>query len=207
MIGPKLAQALVKFQSQLGGAKKDSVNPHFKSKYADLQSVFEAIQEPLAKNGLSVIQLLGDNEQGLPTITTQLIHESGEFITSTKIMTVTKKDPQGEGSAITYYRRYTLCAMLGVYNEDDDGNSASPKATEHTYTKSFSESRAATQKTQGIDDYVIPFGALKGRKLVSCNLEDIQATITWLKTNTLNDSGKQFLMFAENHFNKLTKGK
>ena len=116
----ELATALVKAQSQLKGAKKDSENPFFKSKYADLHSVWEAARDPLTKNGLCVIQTteVQGSDLGVKTI---LIHTSGEWVSS--FLPLTEK-PQVTGTAISYSRRYGLSAMIGIYSEDDDAEKA-----------------------------------------------------------------------------------
>jgi hypothetical protein len=118
-----LAKSLACFQGKMGKVKKDANNPFFKSKYASLGNILEAIQEPLSDCGLCFSQFPSDNH-GLTTI---LIHaESGEFLQSTYFMKPTKDDPQGVGSTITYQRRYSLAAVLGLnIDEDDDGNAGS----------------------------------------------------------------------------------
>jgi hypothetical protein len=123
-----LAAALSKAQGVMEGATKAGLNPHFKSKYADLASVWDACRKPLADNGLSVVQLPGGDGQTL-SVTTILMHESGEWIEGTMTMTPTKNDPQGVGSCLTYARRYALAATVGISPEDDDGNAASAKPT------------------------------------------------------------------------------
>jgi hypothetical protein len=125
----ELAAALTKAQGQLSHAVKDSINPHFKAKYADLASVWEACRKALVDNGLSVIQLPEPCENGLK-LTTMLTHLSGQYIASTLQMPLTKSDPQGYGSALTYARRYSLAAIVGVYQDDDDANTATQ--TQHT---------------------------------------------------------------------------
>jgi hypothetical protein len=122
-----LAGALAKAQGQIRGAIKDSTNPHFKSRYADLASIWQACREPLASNGLSVVQLPTDTDQpasiGLITI---LMHESGEYIESMYSAPLAQNNPQAVGSALTYLRRYALAACVGVApDDDDDGNSSS----------------------------------------------------------------------------------
>ena len=120
----KLAVALCKAQKEIKGAVKDSKNPFFKSDYADLSSVWDAIRTPLTSNGLSVTQLTDVAPDGV-IIETVLLHESGEYISGKLFMKPVKNDPQGIGSAITYGRRYGLQAISGVCPEDDDGNKAS----------------------------------------------------------------------------------
>lgn len=123
----ELAKALAKAQGQISPALKDSENPHFRSKYADLSSVWAACRKPLTDNGLSVVQMPVD----APTpssvaLTTLLLHTSGEYISSTVSAPLTKQDAQGIGSALTYLRRYALSAIIGVVaDDDDDGNAAS----------------------------------------------------------------------------------
>lgn len=127
----ELATALSKAQGQIKGALKDSANPFFKSKYADLSSVVEAIREPLFANNLSYVQVAHDAEAGAK-IETLILHASGEWLSCGCVsVPVSKADAQGFGSAMTYARRYSLSAAFGVAPEDDDGNAAAkspPKA-------------------------------------------------------------------------------
>ena len=122
----ELAKALSAAQKLMGPAIKDKENPFFKSSYADLASIWEACREPLTTNGLSVSQLVS-SEGAVIKLTTMLIHSSGEFISSEFCMKAEKETPQALGSAITYARRYTLAAMVGVSSEDDDAESATIK--------------------------------------------------------------------------------
>jgi len=121
----ELAAALSKAQGQIEGAKKDSNNPHFKSRYADLASVWDACREALAGNGLSVVQCPGPCAQNQMEMTTMLLHSSGQWIRETLTIPLQKVDAQGYGSATTYARRYALSAMVGVAPDDDDGQAAS----------------------------------------------------------------------------------
>jgi len=120
----ELAAALSKTQAMLQGAVKDAKNDHFKSRYADLASCWDACREALAANGLSVVQL-PEGDGSVVTMTTMLIHTSGQWVSCTGTFRPTKADPQGLGSCITYARRYQLCAVVGISPEDDDGNAAS----------------------------------------------------------------------------------
>lgn len=121
----KIAPAFVKAQAACNGAKKSSNNPHFKSKYADLSAVWDACESALEVNKLSVLQGLGEVIDGKMQIETMLLHESGQWIKSLASIPLPKADPQGYGSASTYARRYTLAALMGIVQEDDDGNAAS----------------------------------------------------------------------------------
>lgn len=121
----KIAPALLKAQKEITFAIKDSTNPHFKSSYADLESVIEAIKKPLNNNGIIFIQSFSPSEAGKLNLTTRLMHESGEWIEDVLTMPLQKNDAQGYGSAATYSRRYALAAITGLYQADDDGNEAS----------------------------------------------------------------------------------
>jgi hypothetical protein len=128
-----IAPALVKAQAEIKAALKDATNPHFKSKYADLSSVVEAVKAPLLKNGIAFLQGIHDAVDGV-AVETMLLHTSGEWISSTLRLPATKQDAQGYGSAITYGRRYGLQAICGVPAEDDDGNAATASTTTITPT-------------------------------------------------------------------------
>lgn len=121
----ELAAALAKAQGQIKGAAKDSTNPHFKSSYADLASVWEACRSALTENGIAVIQTPHTDDAGNCHVVTMLTHASGQYVRDSFSLPPTKADPQGYGSAITYMRRYALAAIVGVAPEDDDGNAAS----------------------------------------------------------------------------------
>jgi len=125
----ELATALAIVQGQLTFAKKDSKNPFFKSNYADLESVWDACRELLSTNGLAIMQFPGEYLDGNMSLNTIIIHKSGEWMSQEMSVPVSKPDAQGAGSALTYMRRYALAAVVGVVQADDDGNSASNKAT------------------------------------------------------------------------------
>jgi hypothetical protein len=119
----ELAKALAVAQSQIEGAMKGKVNPHFRSKYADLTSVWEACREPLSKNGLSIVQQPVADGDRVGVVTT-LLHQSGEWMRSTLWMKPERPGPQAAGSCITYCRRFSLASFVGVCPEDDDGEKA-----------------------------------------------------------------------------------
>ena len=119
-----LAKALSIVQGKLTHAKKDSANPFFKSKYADLESVWDACRSLLAENGLAVMQFPGEFVDGTMSLNTVLTHSSGEYMSYLMSVPVTKPDAQGAGSALTYMRRYALAAVVGVVQADDDANAA-----------------------------------------------------------------------------------
>lgn len=126
----ELAAALAKAQLKISGAAKDSTNPHFKSSYADLASVWEACHTALNENGIAIVQTLDTAGQTDPPtlfLYTPLLHSSGQWISSEYRVQPMQNTPQGVGSALTYARRYSLMAIAGVaaYDDDDDGNAAS----------------------------------------------------------------------------------
>lgn len=120
----KIAPALVAASGKIAGAAKAGNNTHFKSRYATLESVIEATRAILSENELCVLQGPETMEGNLLTITTRLLHSSGEWIETAYQMPVIKADPQASGSATTYGRRYALMAMLNVPALDDDGEAA-----------------------------------------------------------------------------------
>lgn len=120
----EIAAALAVAQGQIKGAKKDSANPFFKSKYADLASVSEACRMQLSQAGIAVVQSPSSTPDGIVSVETMLIHASGQWMS--EVLSVKPKDdgPQALGSVITYLRRYALAAFAGVAPEDDDGEAA-----------------------------------------------------------------------------------
>jgi hypothetical protein len=115
--------ALAAAQMEMGKALKDSTNPAFKSKYADLASVMDACMPALNRHGIAVFQPTVDDESGR-YVKTIFAHVSGETVECRVPLIVSKNDMQGYGSAVTYARRYGLMGMAGIAPEDDDGNAA-----------------------------------------------------------------------------------
>jgi hypothetical protein len=127
-----IAKAFVAAQTAFGPALKDSNNPFFKSKYADLSMCVKAVIDALHSNGIALMQNCHESEGGV-TVETVFLHTSGETISCGKLsVPAAKNDPQGYGSALTYARRYSLMAACAIAPEDDDGNAGSqaiqPKA-------------------------------------------------------------------------------
>jgi hypothetical protein len=135
----EIAKALVKFNAEVKMIEKDAKNPHFKNNYATLDTIIDEIRPILTKHGLSIMQFPGGDGEVF-TMTTMLLHESGEWIESQPIvMKPVRNDPQGIGSCATYARRYSLAAFLSLNTgEDDDGHNASystPQSAQSTQTK------------------------------------------------------------------------
>jgi hypothetical protein len=120
----ELAAALAKAQGEITGALKDSANPFFKSRYSDLASCWDACRGALSKNGLAVTQF-PETVEAVSYLVTTLTHSSGQWMRSSLVLKSKDDTSQGMGSAITYARRYALCAVVGVAQVDDDGNAAS----------------------------------------------------------------------------------
>ncbi len=170
----ELATSLAKAQGSIKGAIKDSSNPFFKSKYADLASVVEAIRSAFAANGLSYIQTVEPSQADEVRVETMILHSSGEWISCGVLaLPVSKVDAQGYGSALTYARRYSLSAAVGVAPEDDDGNAA---------TKAAPPKTAVHSPTDGA--------------IAALSAED-QATAKDIASNIVNlfDAGKEFSAF------------
>lgn len=124
-----LAEDLIKLQAALPVLPKDTSNPFFKSKYTSLDTITELIFPIMTKHNFAWTTLPSFNEAGEPTLKYQLLHSSGEFIQGEMRLQAKSQDPQGQGSAITYARRYAITAVLGlVSDEDDDGNAAQAAA-------------------------------------------------------------------------------
>lgn len=138
----ELAKALVTFQIKVDNIKKDAKNPFFKSTYASLSNILDAIKEPLCECGLSISQF----PEGDYSLTTRIMHESGEWMEASYSMKPVKDDPQGRGSCITYQRRYAIASVLSLnIDEDDDGN--------HATHGSNSTSKKINTNTQWKEEY------------------------------------------------------
>lgn len=134
-----IASALAEAQAEIENVTKDASNPAFRSQYATLAAVLDVCRPVMARHGIAIIQTPG-NDGDAVTLTTTLAHKSGEWMETTVGVVPGKRDAQGIGSAVTYLRRYSLAAMCGVAQEDDDGNAASANAT--------APSRPSPQSTQ-----------------------------------------------------------
>ena len=157
----ELAAALAKAQGAMSPAKMDSTNPFLKNKYADLGSVIQAARKPLADNGLSFTQSPAVTD-GTVTVTTLLMHASGQWIESAITLPLDGGKglslAQSMGAIITYLRRYSLSAILGIYaDEDNDGNQpakpaaqkapqAAPEAPQRTPAAQVVDNAPAGQK-------------------------------------------------------------
>lgn len=142
----ELAEALAKAQGEMEFAKKGSQNPFFKSHYADLASVVQAIKEPLSRNSLAYTQIITSNGTGT-YVRTILMHKSGQTLESVMLAKPSKDDMQGLGSAITYARRYALQAICGLSADDDDGENAVGRSAGGKAVVSMPQSKKAPETT------------------------------------------------------------
>lgn len=162
------AKAFVAAQKSMESIKKASSNPAFKSKYADLSEVVEAVVPALNDAGIGVMQFPAFDGETV-SITTVFIHESGASITGTLDLRPSKTDPQGIGSATTYGRRYSLLAMSGMAPEDDDGNAASGPRQEYRREDRREEQRRPT--------------ALVAAESAILQLDSVEACDRWQRDN------------------------
>jgi hypothetical protein len=123
----QISAAVVAFQGTVGAVKKDAENPHFKSKFASLKAIVDDTRATLVAQGLGVTQWPCSDDHG-PTLVTRVLHTSGQWMESEMPLFLPKEDPQGQGSALTYARRYAYSAALGIVTEEDDD---AQSATEH----------------------------------------------------------------------------
>lgn len=129
----ELSAALAKAQGQMEGAIRDAANPFYKSKYADLQSVWTACRKPLSENGLSILQ--SPSADGVRvSLETLLTHASGQWVRGTVTVSAKDDSPQAVGSCISYLRRYALQSFVGVAPEDDDAEAAQGRPFQKTTT-------------------------------------------------------------------------
>lgn len=121
----ELSKALSAAQGEIDDPSKDRENPHFRSSYATLAAVLAVVRPAFARHGLSVVQGASTTTDGV-SVSTRILHQSGEWIEETLSAPPAKRDPQGIGSAVTYLRRYGLMSMAGVAaaEDDDDGEAA-----------------------------------------------------------------------------------
>lgn len=153
----KIAPAFVAAQAEIGGVAKDSKNPAFRSNYASLEAVIDAAKPILIKHQLAFLQMPGAlTEHGL-SVTTMLLHESGQHISSTLTVPLSKRDPQGAGSAITYACRYSLMAMLGMPPVDDDGEAAMDRPAPRQEAKPAPANDAPRASDAEIAEYCTTF--------------------------------------------------
>lgn len=196
----ELATALSKAQGEMTLASEDKVNPHFKSSYASLGSVWDACREPLSKNGLSVIQN-PHIEGGELFLVTMLLHSSGQWMKSIIPVTNAKNTPQALGSCITYMRRYALSSMVGIApGDDDDANAAQPVDVKKPYKQEVSKPNiminSEPAKSVGYDDFIKRNEIFKG-KLIHDYLSHVCKKSNTSEVKVINAAIKDETRFLE----------
>ena len=187
----ELAIALHKAQVKIKFAKKETSNPFFQSKYADLSSIVDAVKPALNAEGIVFLQGVSGVENGV-AVETVLLHVSGEWMSSKLEIPASKHDAQGYGSAITYGRRYGLQAMCGVPTEDDDGNAATASAPRPTTVPQDnwnslqpSEQAELTGLAEQVIQEIENHGGLKAMELLtSFNLDADRKVAIWSRFNS-----------------------
>jgi hypothetical protein len=151
----ELAAALSKAQGEFTAIPKSETNPFFKSKYAGLPDVVNVAAPILAQNGLAISQFIMADELGMEVLRTYLLHSSGQFIWHDMKLHLGKLDSQGQGSAVTYARRYSYMSVLGlVADEDDDGNKASQGEREgYDYSRPANSGEPAYVRGGGNEEF------------------------------------------------------
>lgn len=213
----ELFSALAKAQAEMKPAILDSENPHFRSKYASLTSVQDAYRIPISKNSLTITQAVESIETGYE-ITTTLGHASGQWMQTSFKLILQKQDMQGLGSAITYAKRYSICALLGIVDqEDDDGNAARPKSVSVPTAKErpkfesvdFETGEFTPKEIQTLTEraYTLKAGKLKGKLLRDIAVSKLNEWIAWYDEKSkagrlhqdIEDDAIQIRTFLESH--------
>jgi len=188
----KIIPALLKAQTEMKDAEKAGRNPVFKSTYPKLENVWDACKDPLHKNGLVLVQSPQSGPNDTYGVETTIFHSSGQWVRDTLLLKPSKNDPQGAGSAITYSRRYSLAAMVGVMQEDDDANQASVKQQSGTLefqnpggSSPQPQKRAQVSKNEvkadsNPGDYVIKFGKYVNAKISEIAPEVLKSYVIYL---------------------------
>lgn len=188
-----LMGALAKAQGKMHGAKKDSANPFFKSRYADLNSVWEACREALSENGLAVVQTVRERETGDICLHTTLGHASGQWMASSMPIRIKGDGKNNElqmlGSSLSYLRRYSLAALVGVApaDEDDDGNSGTgykapqPREASVAQIPVISTTQASEIRSM----------------MAQCDNEFVTKIMVYLGTNGMTSIDKMLISFFE----------
>lgn len=176
----ELAKALADFQSEVKDPSKDKENPYFKSKYVALDGVLQTVRPVLAKHGLSVMQLPTSDDTAV-TVTTLLMHSSGQFIESEPFkVLLTKKDAQAAGSALTYARRYSLSSVLGIaWDDDDDGDSiAETNVTKELLAEIQELAQAKNIENKNVSNFIRATFNKSSAKLLE--MQQLQQLKAWL---------------------------
>lgn len=199
----ELAAALAKAQAAIKDAELDRTNPHFGNPYSTLSAVWAACRAPLTSNGLAVSQIV-EVQDGKLGVKTMLMHASGQFMCSFCPATAQQNGMQALGSAITYAKRYSLAAMVGVASgeekEDDDGNKAdknpprqrsAPKPKAEAKDPPAKAAPKAQDETTEPAEFVMHLGSLAGTKVSECDLGDLKKAQEFLESQPKEKLGEK----------------
>jgi len=197
----ELTKALLCAQARIKHAVHDSKNPHFKNNYASLEAVIDTVKSALNENKIIISQPM-IREDGQTYVVTQLIHESGQWLRSYTPVLLDKDTAQGQGSGISYARRYGLESLLCIGSQDDDGNQASglEKKPEAPPVK---QSKITTA-----GDFVVPFGKNKGKRLDEIKTQDLSNLIGFIKGPKADakfkesQGAKEFLFWSDQYLKR-----
>lgn len=199
-----LLQALCAAVPDISNPRKDSKNPHYRSTYASLEAVLDAVTIPLQRHGLILTQTLRSSAGAVELVTTLWHAESGQHIESAVPLNPAKADPQGVAAATTYYRRLAIKTLLGLAEVDDDGNEASaPPArakAEHAApaAPAPAPSKAVQQVVEklGGEQVTTPASEVVAKMLKAKTLVELEELTTHART--LDTAGKQAARAAYN---------
>lgn len=204
----KLSVAFAKAFANIGKAHKGSTNPHYRSSYASLEEVMDAVKEPLAEQGIAVLQLPSVSETGLPMLETVILHESGEFIAShMPVICAKQNDPQALGSAITYAKRYALQAALFVPSVDDDGEGAMHRKPEPQRTQ---QPKPQAPQEAPVESSEPTFAGPNHKKLfqtfIELGISDLEFMAAMKNENLIPQNAKSYFGMSEETATKFLKG-
>ena len=195
----EISAALAKAQGMLRPAIKDTVNPFFKSVYADLAAIIDVIREPLSSNGLAILQSI-ETDAGDVVITTLLSHVSGQWIETALRLKPTKNDPQGVASAATYGRRIGLQSLVGVAADtDDDGNAASATQSQKPAPapKANANELEELRQKMVIESEVMALGTAMGAVTDTAGMDACRATFSRLSSKLTAEQRTALVALAD----------
>ncbi|NBS41669.1 hypothetical protein EBS80_03330 [bacterium] len=181
-----IAAALSKAQAAVRGAQRDSANPFYKSTYADLQSVWDACRDALSDNGLAVVQSAGADAQGV-RVSTMLVHASGQWFADDLHLKPKDDGPQALGSCISYGRRYALAAFVGVYQTDNDAETAEGRGDHAAPAPKANVPKATATKPDGYDAWLSTMQQVATKGLAALQIEFKAASLEQRRYATTTD--------------------
>lgn len=187
----QLIPAIIAVQKEIGSIAKNAENPFFHSNYTTLDKIMKELRPFLSQNNLALVQTMGLSESGDVGLTTSLIHISGQWIRGTLVVRPEKKTPQGDGSAITYARRYSISAMFGLTPDEDDDGEAGMDRTEVVVLSSDQLTeieRLLTETKSNIPEFLKWAGVKSVRDIPQSRFRAIQSTLTGKLDRQLNAS-------------------